>query len=172
MGTHAVVGGRTRARRWTVLLAAVTASLLSVETLAVAHEPAQPAREALVAGTPCTATAMACVDLVGLRAWLFQDGQVARGPVPISIGGDGDDSTPPGRFRVEWKNKDHVSGESGAPMPYAVFFAPGGIAFHEGNLQTNSAGCVRLAHDEAVTFFDYLRVGDEVQVHSDVPAAP
>jgi lipoprotein-anchoring transpeptidase ErfK/SrfK len=72
---------------------------------------------------------------------------------------------------VEWKNRDHVSGESGAPMPYAVFFAPGGIAFHEGSLQTNSAGCVRLAHREAVAFFDYLQVGDEVQVHSDVPAA-
>ncbi|MDN5749577.1 MAG: L,D-transpeptidase [Pseudonocardia sp.] len=154
------------------VVATLATGLISMGSLATAQEPAPPAAEALVAGTPCTATAMACVDLVGLRAWLLQGGRVVRGPVPISIGGDGDASTPPGRFRVEWKNKDHVSGESGAPMPYAVFFAPGGIAFHEGNLQTTSAGCVRLAHDEAVAFFDYLRVGDEVQVHSDVAASP
>lgn len=172
MSRRVVVGHRPRGRCGVVVLVAIAAALLPVGTLAGAQEPARPAAEVPVAGTPCTSTAMACVDLVGLRAWLFQGGQVARGPVPISIGGDGDDSTPPGRFRVEWKNKDHVSGESGAPMPYAVFFAPGGIAFHEGNLQTSSAGCVRLARDEAVAFFDYLRVGDEVQVHSDALASP
>ncbi|WP_255425893.1 L,D-transpeptidase [Pseudonocardia petroleophila] len=77
--------------------------------------------------------------------------------------------TPPGRFREEWKNRA-LGGESAAPMPFAVFFAPGGIAFHEGNLQTKSAGCVRLPHQEAVAFFDYLQVGDKVQMHSDVPA--
>ncbi|MFB9383329.1 L,D-transpeptidase [Pseudonocardia petroleophila] len=145
------------------MLALVAATLVSAGTIAVAQEAGPP----VVPGTPCTATAAACVDLVGLQAWLFQDGQVLRGPVPISIGAGGEDRTPAGRFQVEWKNKDHISGESGAPMPYAVFFAPGGIAFHEGNLQTKSAGCVRLAHDEAAAFFDYLQVGDEVQVHDD-----
>lgn len=171
MGRYGVVGRRSSRRcgRGLVVLGTVAAALLSVGTRAIAQEP--PPVSPVVPGTPCTATATACVDLVGLRAWLFQGGQVLRGPVPISIGAEGEDRTPPGRFRVEWKNKDHISGESGAPMPYAVFFAPGGIAFHEGSLQTRSAGCVRLAHDEAVAFFDYLQVGDEVQVHSDVPAA-
>ncbi|MBW0107672.1 L,D-transpeptidase [Pseudonocardia sp. KRD-182] len=152
-----------RGRRSAVVLVLVAATLVSVGTMAAAQEAAPP----VVPGTPCTATATACVDLVGLRAWLFRDGQVLRGPVPISIGAGGADSTPSGQFQVEWKNKNHISGESGAPMPYAVFFAPGGIAFHEGNLQTKSAGCVRLAREEAVAFFDYLQVGDEVQVHDD-----
>ncbi|MBW0088831.1 L,D-transpeptidase [Pseudonocardia sp. KRD-188] len=152
-----------RGRRSAVVLALVAATLVSVGTTAASQEAAPP----VVPGTPCTATATACVDLVGLRAWLFQDGQVLRGPVPISIGAGGEARTPAGRFRVEWKNRDHVSGESGGPMPFAVFFAPGGIAFHEGNLQTKSAGCVRLSRDEASAFFDHLQVGDEVQVHDD-----
>ncbi len=46
----------------------------------------------------------------------------------------------------------------------AVFLAPGGIAFHEGSLGTRSAGCVRLARDEAAAFSDFLRVGDRVEV--------
>ncbi|QJY47878.1 L,D-transpeptidase [Pseudonocardia broussonetiae] len=165
MGSFGVVGRRVswRGRRGAVVLALVAATLVSAGSIAVAQEADPP----VVPGTPCTATATACVDLVGLRAWLFQDGQVLRGPVPISIGTGGEDRTPAGRFQVEWKNKDHISGESGAPMPYAVFFAPGGIAFHEGNLQTKSAGCVRLARDEAAAFFDYLQVGDEVQVQGD-----
>ncbi|WP_226369837.1 L,D-transpeptidase [Pseudonocardia oceani] len=146
-----------------VVLALATAAVMLVEGVAAAREPAAP----VVPGTPCSATAVACVDLVGLRAWLFEEGQVLRGPVPISIGAGGEARTPAGRFRVEWKNRDHVSGESGGPMPFAVFFAPGGIAFHEGNLQTKSAGCVRLSREEASAFFDHLQVGDEVQVHDD-----
>ncbi|MCU1625872.1 MAG: ErfK/YbiS/YcfS/YnhG family protein [Pseudonocardia sp.] len=47
-------------------------------------------------------------------------------------------------------------------MPYAVFFAEGGIAFHEGNLNTPSA--VRLAQAEASAFYDFLQVDDAVQV--------
>ncbi|WP_226369830.1 L,D-transpeptidase [Pseudonocardia oceani] len=114
-------------------------------------------------------SARACADLIGLQAWLFQDGRILRGPVPISIG-DEFDPTPPGRYAVEWKAKDWVSREYGTPMPYSVFFAPGGIAFHEGSLQTSSAGCIRMERANAAAFFDHLQVGDEVQVHSDTPA--
>ena len=116
------------------------------------------------AGTPCSAAARACVDLAAGTAWLVDGGAVVRGPVPVSPGGEGRE-TPRGDFAVEWKNRDHRSAEfGGAPMPFAVFFAPGGIAFHEGSLETRSAGCVRLARDEAAAFFDFLRVGDRVEV--------
>jgi hypothetical protein len=58
-----------------------------------------------------------------------------------------------------------VSAEyDGAPMPFAVFFAEGGIAFHEGSLDRPSAGCVRLGREDAVEFFDFLDVDDPVQV--------
>ncbi|MGD9989011.1 L,D-transpeptidase [Pseudonocardia sp.] len=120
---------------------------------------------ATVAGTPCTVTARACVDLAADKAWLIADGTVTTGPVGISHGGQGKE-TPTGTFDVQWKDKNHRSAEfDDAPMPYSVFFAPGGIAFHEGNPKNPSAGCVHLAHDDAVTFYGALEVGDEVQVH-------
>jgi lipoprotein-anchoring transpeptidase ErfK/SrfK len=89
---------------------------------------------------------------------------VVRGPVVISSGGPGKE-TPRGDFRVEWKNVDHRSAEfGGRPMPFAVFFAEGGIAFHHGNVKSRSAGCVRLGYDDAVAFYDLLKVDDPVDV--------
>jgi lipoprotein-anchoring transpeptidase ErfK/SrfK len=121
-------------------------------------------RGASVEGTPCTDDARACVDLAGKRAWLIDGGTVVRGPVPISAGGPGHE-TPTGDFRVEWKNTNHRSTErDGAPMPFAVFFAEGGIAFHEGNLDGPSAGCVRLGREDATEFYDFLEVDDPVEV--------
>lgn len=118
-----------------------------------------------VEDTPCTASARACVDLASNQAWLINDGAISEGPFHISHGGQGKE-TPKGTFHVQWKDKDHKSAEfNNAPMPYSVFFAPGGIAFHEGNPSNPSAGCVHLAHDAAVVFYDDLEVGDEVQVH-------
>lgn len=82
----------------------------------------------------------------------------------VSIGGPGQE-TPRGEFRVEWKDINHRSTEfDGAPMPFSVFFAPGGIAFHEGNLYTDSAGCVRLERSQAEAFYRFLQVDDPVQV--------
>ena len=49
-------------------------------------------------------------------------------------------------------------------MPWSVFFAPGGIAFHEGRKDTPSAGCVRLSAADAKIFFDSLQIGDRVEV--------
>ena len=141
-------------------LAMAAAGVATFTAVGVADEAA---RTAGVAGTPCTVTADACVDLDRQQAWLLVDGAVVRGPVPISSGGPGRE-TPTGTFAVEWKHIDHVSGEFGTPMPYSVFFAPGGIAFHEGPVDHPSAGCVRLPATDAPAFFDALDVGDEVQV--------
>jgi lipoprotein-anchoring transpeptidase ErfK/SrfK len=122
-----------------------------------------PAPAALVAGTPCTVTARACVDLASRTAWLIDAGAVRRGPVSVQIG-DEIDPTPYGTFQVEWKAEQWTSREYLTQMPYSVFFAEGGIAFHEGPQDTNSAGCVKLVHADAVAFFEYLQVGDEVQI--------
>jgi len=118
-----------------------------------------------VKGTPCTVTARACVDLAKNQAWLIHSGEVTRGPVAISHGGQGKE-TPTGTFKVLWKDEDHKSAEfDDAPMPYSVFFADGGIAFHQGNPNNPSAGCVHLAKDDAVAWYNDLEVGDEVPVH-------
>ncbi len=119
---------------------------------------------AIVPGTPCTTTARACVDLAAATAWLIADGVVSYGPVPIASGAPGAE-TPKGATVVDWKSRYHHSREfGGVAMHYAVFFAPGGIAFHEGPIDHPSAGCVRLETEAASRFFDTLAVGDEVQV--------
>ncbi|WP_214365083.1 L,D-transpeptidase [Pseudonocardia sp. H11422] len=132
--------------------------------------PAAPAPSAhrtdpsgLVRGTPCTATARACVDVVGRWAWLLDGDTIVRGPVRIQTG-DNEDPTPKGTFSVQWKAEQYTSREYLTPMPYSVFFAPGGIAFHEGRQDTYSAGCVKLVMEDAKAWFNYLQVGDEVQV--------
>jgi len=134
-----------------------------------APEPAPPAESAVldggvrIPGTPCSGDVEACVDLTTRQAWLITDGQMRRGPVEIRVGSEFG-PTPVGRFRVQWKNEDHVSGEFGTPMNWAVFFADGGIAFHEGRQDTDSAGCVKLTRKDAIAFFNALQVDDGVQV--------
>lgn len=112
---------------------------------------------------PCGQAAAACVSLSRLKAWLMRDGKVVRGPVPIKPG-SADEPTPVGMFRVAWKDRDHTSNEFGMPMPNSVFFAAGGIAFHEGSLDTSSHGCVHLSPEDSAAFFDGLVKGDVVEV--------
>lgn len=145
-----------------LLGAAVAAGVAGAEPPPTAAGAPTGAGE-LVAGTPCTGSARACVDVVSKRAWLIANGRVVRGPVSNMIG-DREDPTPRGTFEVEWKAEQWTSREYLVQMPYSVFFAPGGIAFHEGRQDTPSAGCVKLTHVDAVAFFDFLQIGDEVQV--------
>ncbi len=51
-----------------------------------------------------------------------------------------------------------------APMPWSVFFADGGIAFHAGDPARASAGCIHLPAADAEAWFNDLQVGDQVQV--------
>jgi hypothetical protein len=124
---------------------------------------AAPGGLPIVSGTPCTATARACVDLNTHNAWLLRDGRVTRGPVKF-VDGDSDTPTPRGTFKVEWKAEQYTSRQYLVQMPYSVFFAPGGVAIHEGGQTTPSGGCVKLVREDAIAFFRDLQVGDEVQV--------
>ena len=90
-------------------------------------------------------------------------GKVVRGPVEI-VTGDKTDPTPKGNFKVQWKAAQYTSRQYLVAMPWSVFFAPGGIAFHEGNPASPSAGCVKLSGENAHAFFQFLNVGDPVQV--------
>lgn len=111
----------------------------------------------------CPRAATACVDLVAHKAWLQRAGKFTYGPVPMNPGAKRS-PTPRGTFRVSWKDANHVSNEFNEPMPHAVFFAPGGIAFHQGSLKTSSHGCVHLTAGTATAFFNRLHVGAEVVV--------
>lgn len=167
MGGHRWKAPRSRKRVRLVAVLGVVVGAGSVAIGVASAAPGDPAATRAAAdpvpGTPCSATAKACVALADHEGWLIRDGQIVRGPIAF-MDGDTADPTPRGTFKVEWKAEHWTSREYGTPMPYSVFFAPGGIAFHEGRQDTPSAGCVKLLPDDAKAWFTYLQVGDEVQV--------
>ncbi len=113
----------------------------------------------------CPKEAAACLDLTKQRTWLQKDGVVWGGEKPMSSGAPGWE-TPKGSHRVLRKVKDEVSRQfNNAPMPYSVYFTNTGIAFHEGDVNLWSHGCIHLNHDDAVLYFNELKVGDLVYVY-------
>ena len=114
----------------------------------------------------CPAKATACVDLTRHLTWLQTAGKITFGPVQAEPGPPGSaHATPRGTFQVSWKaGANFVSNIYHEPMPWAVFFAPGGIAFHGGSLTTPSHGCVHLTDQNARYYNDHLPVGAEVVV--------
>ncbi|WP_290219282.1 L,D-transpeptidase [Corynebacterium atrinae] len=113
----------------------------------------------------CPKDAKACIDLNGRRTWLQRDGQVYYGDVfhgPGRIGYE----TPRGTFYVNRKVRHEISREfNNAPMPYAVYFTYNGIAFHQGDPNILSHGCIRLNERDAAKFFADLNIGDKVYVY-------
>ncbi len=113
----------------------------------------------------CPASADVCVDIDGGRSWLQENGRVVYGAVPVSSGGIGQE-TPRGTFYINRKVKDEISYEFGnAPMPYAMYFTYNGHAFHQGNVATTSAGCVRLNQQDAIHYFNNVGIGDMVYIY-------
>lgn len=123
--------------------------------------PVQAAAKA--PGVPCSAAAVACVDLSRQLAWFVRGGRVMRGPVHVATGRSGY-GTEAGTFHVYRKNRMWYSTiYNNAPMPYSVFF-DGGEAFHEGSVYVRSHGCVHLGASDAAWVYNFLHIGDEVQV--------
>ena len=114
----------------------------------------------------CPAAATACVDLTRHITWLQSDGKVSFGPVQMEPGEPGGQhQTPRGTFQVEWKaGPSLMSNTYHEPMPWATFFAPGGIAFHGGSLTAWSHGCVHLTVANAHYYNEHLPIGAEVVV--------
>ncbi|OLL76921.1 putative secreted protein [Pseudonocardia sp. Ae168_Ps1] len=154
-----------------VVAGIATAGVATADAEAENSEAArQTHAEKQVPGTPCSVSARACVDLETQRAWLIENGAVTHGPVPVASGGAGQETPIGHSFRVYRKEADHTSGEfttpegQPSPMPWSVFFADGGVAFHGGDRDRASAGCVKLDAVEAQRFFTDLDNGDKVQV--------
>jgi L,D-transpeptidase catalytic domain len=128
-------------------------------------KPVVPSKPLKAKNAPCVAIVRACVKLSTRQAWLLDGaGKVTYGPVPITSGKKSD-KTPTGMHAVLWKDADHKSAEfDDAPMPWSVFFADGGIAFHTGSLRAQSSGCIHLSDGAARKFFSTLDIGDSVQV--------
>jgi lipoprotein-anchoring transpeptidase ErfK/SrfK len=109
---------------------------------------------------------MACVDLATHLTWLQSGGRVTFGPVQMEPGQPGSaHQTPRGTFHVAWKaGPAFVSDIYREAMPWATFFAAGGIAFHAGGLTQWSHGCVHLTLASARYYNVHLPVGAEVVV--------
>lgn len=132
------------------------------------------------------------VSLSDQRAYFYK-GKTCVGESNVSTGKHGF-STPPGHYRVVWKNKDHISTRfgdyvdgsgnvaksnvdsrkdsrppgtrfDGARMPFAMFFK-GGYAMHQGYVPPHAAshGCIRLPRGMAERFFDAAPLGTPVIV--------
>jgi hypothetical protein len=114
----------------------------------------------------CPRAAAACVDLAAHLTWLQSGGQVTFGPVRMEPGPPGSaHATPRGTFHVAWKaGPGYISNEYNEAMPWATFFATGGIAFHGGSLTKPSHGCVHLTVANAHYYHDHLPIAAEVVV--------
>jgi len=114
----------------------------------------------------CPESATACVDLTRHITWLQAQGQVTFGPVQMEPGQPGSQhQTPRGTFQVAWKaGPTYESTIYHESMPWATFFAPGGIAFHGGSLTSWSHGCVHLTVANAHYYNEHLPIGAQVVV--------
>jgi lipoprotein-anchoring transpeptidase ErfK/SrfK len=130
--------------------------------------PAKPAAPGIVLTAreraKCGTAATACADLDAHVTWLQSGGRVTYGPLRMEPGA-ASDPTPRGTFQVAWKAGAHyISTSFDVPIPYAVFFAAGGIAFHAGSLSSSSHGCIHLTLAAARYYNEHLPVGAGVVV--------
>ncbi|GCD96884.1 L,D-transpeptidase [Embleya hyalina] len=120
---------------------------------------------------PTNVGRVACVDLTAQISWIQNGQDVVRAPVAVRTGRDGFE-TRPGRFRIFWRHRDHVSSIYHVPMPHSQFF-DGDIAFHaiDGPMWSapGSHGCVNMRPQDAKAYWDTLRTGDKVVVFGNKP---
>ncbi|WP_372727176.1 peptidoglycan-binding protein [Nocardioides sp.] len=117
----------------------------------------------------CRTGRVLCIDKTSRTLRWVVDGDVLS-TVDVRFGGA---STPTreGRFRVEWKNADHVSKLYGSAMPYAMFFSRGQAVHYSSDFAAvgyngASHGCVNVRDRSALAaVYDQVRVGDTVIVY-------
>lgn len=136
------------------------ADLLTRQSL-LGDGPGPPAAPDTPAPPQCPPTARACVDVDGKRAWMLDGGRVTYGPVPVTTGKPGYETTRGAHRILRHVRHDH-SRLFDSPMPYSTYFTVGGMAFHQGRLDEPSHGCVHLGREAAAHFFAHLEVGDEI----------
>lgn len=116
---------------------------------AASAEPLDPPKPTLFADIDLSTQTMTVSD---------KSGELYRWPISSARAGY---TTPTGTFTVSWTSRLHYSRQyEWAPMPYAVFFNQG-VAVHATNAvgslgRPASHGCVRLALQNARTFYDLV----------------
>jgi lipoprotein-anchoring transpeptidase ErfK/SrfK len=93
----------------------------------------------------------------------------------VTLYGADEYPTPPGRFRILARMKDHYSSTyDRAPMPYTLRLTNDGVSIHGNNVLQGYAshGCVGVPNGFARRLFDQARVGDEVFILGAKPPRP
>jgi hypothetical protein len=107
---------------------------------------------------PALATVRISIDLATQRLTAARGGETVVWKISSGRAGY---ETPAGRYSVMRMEADHYSDEyEQAPMPYAIFFSPRGLAIHgsfeRGLGSPRSHGCVRLSVPNAQKLFEWV----------------
>jgi L,D-transpeptidase-like protein len=102
------------------------------------------------------------ISLSDQMAYLYRGGTLMAATT-IATGRDSK-PTPSGIFSILRKTAMYHSKKYDAPMPFAQFFDPAGIALHAGSVGTKSHGCVHLPAAFAKKLYSVTDVGTPVFV--------
>ena len=103
------------------------------------------------------------ISLSDSMAYLYR-GNTLMAATTISSGRDSK-PTPTGIFSIFKKTEMYRSKKyDNAPMPYAEFFDPAGIALHAGSVTTESHGCVHLPTAFARKLYSVTDIGTPVLI--------
>ena len=103
------------------------------------------------------------ISLSDQMAYLYR-GNTLMAATTISTGRDSK-PTPTGIFSIFRKTEMYRSKKyDNAPMPYAQFFDPAGIALHAGSVAVESHGCVHLPRSFAKRLYSVTDVGTPVYI--------
>ena len=101
------------------------------------------------------------ISLSDQMAYLYR-GETLMAATTISSGRDSK-PTPTGIFSILTKTPMYRSRKyDNAPMPYAQFFEPHGIALHAGSVAAESHGCIHLPTSFAKKLYSVTDVGTPV----------
>lgn len=102
------------------------------------------------------------ISLSDQMAYLYR-GNMMMAATTISTGRDSK-PTPDGIFSIMNKTPMYHSKKYDAPMPYAQFFDPAGIALHAGSVSVKSHGCVHLPAAFAKKLYSVTDVGTPILI--------
>jgi lipoprotein-anchoring transpeptidase ErfK/SrfK len=102
------------------------------------------------------------VSLSDQMAYLYR-GNSLMAATAIATGRDSK-PTPDGIFTVFNKTPMYHSKKYDAPMPYALFFDPAGLALHAGSVSSKSHGCIHLPAAFAKKLYSVADIGTPVYI--------
>ena len=112
-------------------------------------------------------------DLVGMKLYLYQDGQLVSEYPILTKGRPGTPfETPSGFYQVLTKESNHFSSLAKVNMPYSMqfygnYFIHGWPYYSDGTpvASTFSGGCIRLSTNDAAKVFAFAGVGTKMFVY-------